>query len=200
MVMNMSENEQMEGTTCVGVVGEDGVAVATDKQVSGVVQSRGKKVYQIHPQLAVATSGLVSDCQIIAERARKNINMYRFERGRQMTAENAVKSFTDLARFPSYVIPLLAGYDEGESYLARYDMTGSRVEDDEFLAIGSGSQIAIGSIEENYEPDMSVRQARDVAVGAIESTAEHGIYTGEAIDVAVIDQDGVNIELKVVEL
>lgn len=195
----MTENSK--STTLVGVVAQNGVVMATDKQVTkGTTKTKIRKLEQIHPEAVISTAGSVSAAQRLTEEAEKQIERYKFERGRQMSLENAFKKVSKLTRYPSRVAPIFAGYDGDKKYLSEYGAFGSRIEHNDFVSVGSGSKMAIGSLESEYEDDISLEEAEGIAINALENAAEHGIFTGEGIDIARIDEDGVHIERNVEDI
>lgn len=194
--------EENKSTTLVGVVAQNGVVMATDKQVTkiGGTKSKVRKLEQIHPEAVISTAGSASAAQILTEKAKKQIELYKFERGRKMSLENAYKKVSKLTRNPSLVAPIFAGYDGDEKYLSEYSAFGSETQHDDFVSVGSGSKMALGSLESEYEEDLRLEQAEEIAINALANAAEHGIFTGEGIDIARIDEDGVRIDRNVREL
>lgn len=196
-VMTMNK-EPDEGTTLIGIVAEDGVVLATDKQTtSGTIKKKGKKVYEIHPNGVIATSGLSADGQKLADIAERRVSKYRFERGREMTAGRALETVNSIQSDESiflFVLPIFAGYENGNAYLADFDILGSMTQADDFMTAGSGSMIATGVLESEYHDGVSVGEAEEIAVKGIQRTAKNGIFTGVGIDVAVVDESGVEMK------
>lgn len=201
--MNKQNNNQesgFEGTTIVGIVAEDGVVIAGDKQISGHTKKKGRKIFKIHPKCVLGTSGLVSHCQMNAERCQKEIKKYEFRRGRTMSVDDVFDTVTNIAREPLFSSTLFVAYDGETGYLTEYDVMGSYVHSHSFTSVGSGSMIAKGSLEEQYENDLSIGDAKQIAIDSLKTTNQHGIYTGIGIDAATITSEGVNIEQNIEEL
>lgn len=198
---NKKQESSYEGTTIIGIVAENGVVIAGDKQISGHVKKmKGEKIFKIHPKCVLGISGAVSHCQVNAEMCQKEIKKYEFRRGRIMSVDDVFDTVTNIARKPLFSSTLLVAYDGEKGYLTEYDMSGSYIHSHNFTSIGSGSMIAKGSLEEQYENDLTVEDAKQVAINSLKTTNQHGIYTGIGIDIATITSDGVEIEENIQEL
>ncbi|NVM55301.1 MAG: proteasome subunit beta, partial [Candidatus Helarchaeota archaeon] len=62
--------------------------------------------------------------------------------------------------------------------------------EDKFIATGSGSQIAYGTLENNYRDDLTEPEAIKLAFKALRSAIERNPYTGSGIDAVIISRDG----------
>ena len=69
------------------------------------------------------------------------------------------------------------------------DLAGSLIPDD-FLAAGSGAQIAIGVLEADYDKEMNCEEGIDLAKKAIKSAIARDAVSGDGIDVLVFRKDG----------
>lgn len=119
-----------------------------------------------------------------------------------MSVNNMFHHLSDLmdsgGLMPSYfVFPIAAGYENGEAYLGSFDYFGSLVTDIDFVASGSGGQIARGVIESHYEEDMTVQEAKELCLKALRSAANQGAFTGEGLDAGIVTEDGVEIEREI---
>jgi proteasome beta subunit len=54
--------------------------------------------------------------------------------------------------------------------------------------------VATGTIEGNYDPEMSIADARGLAIRAVEAAAERDTGSGNGIVLAEITADGVDID------
>ncbi len=65
---------------------------------------------------------------------------------------------------------------------------------DNYVATGSGMQLAYGVLEDKYEEGMTNKEASTVAAHAIKSASQRDAASGDGIYLAVITEDGVDIE------
>ena len=85
------------------------------------------------------------------------------------------------------VVPLFGGYDErrAEGRLFRYDATGGRWEEEDYMATGSGGRPAKGTLKKRWRPGLS----RDDAGQA--QTAAKGEALKEEMDEILDEIDSV---------
>ena len=78
------------------------------------------------------------------------------------------------------VVPLFAGYDErrGVGRLWAYDVTGSRYEEQEYVATGSGSLHAGTVIKVGFRPDLTRDDAVELACRSLWEAADADSATG----------------------
>ncbi|MFB6128903.1 MAG: proteasome subunit beta, partial [Halorhabdus sp.] len=82
--------------------------------------------------------------------------------------------------------------DEG-SHVYTIDPAGGVMADD-YAVTGSGMQVAYGTIEGEYDSDMSVDDARDLATKAVQAASERDTGSGNGLVIAEVTDEGVEIE------
>jgi len=65
---------------------------------------------------------------------------------------------------------------------------------DKYAAVGSGTEIAIGVIEEGYKEHIKIKEAKDLVTRAIKSAINRDAMSGDGIDFLIITKDGVTEE------
>lgn len=185
-----------KGTTTVGAVGKDGVALASDTRVtmgSLVVHKRGKKVYRIDDHLALTISGVVADAQRTVEILKTNSRIYRLERRAAMPVSVAARLIANLffsyRLFPFVARILIGGVDDTGPHLFSLDPFGS-ITEEKCVATGSGSPIAYGVLEERYREGLSLPEVLPIVVRSVNSAMKRDVASGDSLDVAVIDGTG----------
>ena len=190
-------------TTTIGIKYKDGIIFAADRQVSSenfVASKYGEKIYQVDKSIGVTISGLVSDAVNLVERLKAEFKLYFYEKKKSIPIETASRlaSIIFYGTFrggrPFYAQILIGGLNNGQSSspcpkLYVIDPSGGVIED-KFIATGSGSQVAYGTLENNYTEDMTESDAVKLAFKAIRSAIERNPYTGNGIDAAIISKDG----------
>jgi proteasome beta subunit len=186
------------GTTIVGVTAADAVVLAADRRASLggrlVTNKSVRKVDPIHPTAAVALSGAVGHLDTFVRTMRTEATLYEDRRGEPMTMTALSTLAGNLLRSqPLRVTPILGGVDADGTHLYGIDGAGG-VLDDEYTAGGSGTQLAYGVLERDYDPDATVGEARSVAAEAVETASERDTASGNGLTVATVTADGVEME------
>lgn len=189
------ENRILKGTTTVGIKVRSGVVLAADRRASAgffVANKMVRKVLYITDKIAITTAGSVADLQFIYD-ILKNIYHYNLVtkygpvsiKGLATRLAN-ILSFTKY--FPYLVQILIGGYDEQPS-LYNLDYIGDITEEN-YVATGSGSPVAMGLLEDEYREDMTLDEAADLARRAILSAIKRDSFTGTGVIVTKINNSG----------
>ena len=188
------------GATTVGAVCPDGVILASEKRVSYgylIVSKGGKKVFKITAQIGAACAGLVSDMQVLVREVEAYANLYDLEIARPISVRSAAKLMSNLL-FSRRLAPLITqtivgGIDDEGSSLYVLDVLGSVIPD-KYAVVGSGTEIAMGVLEEGYREDMTIEQTKELVTRAIKSAISRDIMSGDGIDFLIITKDGTTEE------
>lgn len=188
------------GATTVGVTCNDGVILASEKRVSYgylVVSKGGKKVFKITNNIGAACAGLVSDMQILVREVEAYANLFRLDIGRAISTRSAAKLMSNLL-FARRLAPLITqtiigGIDREGPSLYVLDVLGSLIPD-KYAVVGSGTEIAMGVLEEGYRENMTVEEAKKLVSRAIKAAISRDIMSGDGIDLMVITKGGIEEE------
>ncbi len=188
------------GATTIGIVCQDGVILAAEKRVSYgyyIASKGGKKVFKITSQIGAACAGLVSDMQVLARDIEANANLFSMDVGRKISVRAAAKLMSNIL-FNRRMMPLITqtivgGIDDEGPSLWVLDVLGSVLPDD-YAVVGTGTEVAIAVIEDNYRKDMKVAEAKDLAVRAIKTAISRDAMSGDGIDLLIITKEGVTEE------
>ncbi|MEZ3115083.1 archaeal proteasome endopeptidase complex subunit beta [Halobaculum sp. MBLA0147] len=191
------DGEMKTGTTTVGLRAEDGVVLATDMRASlgPMVSSKNvQKVEEIHPTGALTIAGSVSAAQNLIETLKAEVRLYESRRGEDMSMQALSTLTGNLLRTGGFFIvqPILGGVDDDGAHVYSIDAAGGMTEE-EYTVTGSGSQYALGVLEQEYDETLAIDEARDVATRAIQSAMERDVASGNGINIAVVTEDGVEI-------
>lgn len=190
--------ELKTGTTTIGLRTDEGVVMATDMRASlrNMVSSKTvQKVEQIHPTGALTIAGSVSAAQSLIDTLQVESNLFETRRGEDMSMTALSTLTRNLLRSGAFfiVVPVLGGVDEEGAHVYSMDALGGTTEEN-YAVSGSGQQFALGVLEQDYEEDLGLEDARDVAVRGIKTAAERDTATGNGINIATVTDDGVEIE------
>ncbi|KYH40550.1 MAG: putative proteasome endopeptidase complex, beta subunit [Candidatus Bathyarchaeota archaeon B63] len=200
MLEDQASRFYLPGATTVGVVCKDGVILASEKRVSygNLVLSRaGKKVFRITPNIGAACAGLVSDMQILVREVGAYANLFRLQVNRPITVRAVAKLMSNLLfsrrLFPLITQTVVGGVDDDGPSLYVLDVLGSNIPDN-YTAVGSGAEMAMGVLEESYREAMTIEEAKELVKRAIKSAISRDAMSGDGIDLLVITKDGIEEE------
>ncbi|WP_414838261.1 archaeal proteasome endopeptidase complex subunit beta [Candidatus Nanosalina sp. VS9-1] len=187
------------GTTTVGLTTEEGVILAADKRASMgrlTASKFAQKVYKIDDNLGLTIAGSVGDAQKIVRLMRSQLKMKKLE-----TKELSVKGAgTLLANIlhGNKMMPfmnqfILGGVDDGEGVLYDLDPAGGLMKHEKFTATGSGSQMAYGVLEDDFQSNLEHEKGKELAIRAVQSAIERDTASGNGIMVVEITEDGYNV-------
>jgi proteasome beta subunit len=162
-----------------------------------VVSKTGKKVFKITGHIGAACAGLVSDMQVLIREVEAYGNLFNLDVGRAISVRSAAKLMSNLL-FSRRLAPLITqtivgGMDEEGPSLYSLDPLGS-VLPDKYSVVGSGTEIAMGVIEEGYKENLSVEDTKELVIRAMKSAVSRDIMSGDGIDFLTITKDGIREE------
>ena len=188
------------GATTVGVVCADGVILASEKRVTYgnfVMSKGGKKVFRITDCIGAACAGLVGDMQILTREVEAQANLFSMEVGRPISVRAASKLMSNILfnrRYaPLITQTIVGGLDDEGASLYVLDVLGSLLPD-KYAVVGSGTEIAVGVLEEGYKEGLSVEEAKALVTRAIKSAISRDAMSGDGIDFLIITKNGLTEE------
>ncbi|RZC83119.1 hypothetical protein C5167_045904 [Papaver somniferum] len=167
-----------------------------------------EKIMEIDEHIGCAMSGLIADAHTLVEHARVETQNHKFSYGEPMTVESTTQALCDLAlRFgegeeesmlmsfdngycgsqqsrPFGVSLLIAGHDENGPSLYYTDPSGTFWQCNA-KAIGSGSEGADSSLQEQFNKEMTLQEAETVALSILKQVMEEKV-TPNNVDIAKV--------------
>ena len=186
----------MPGATAVGITFQRGVVLASDKRIAYgnfLVSKNIRKTFQITPNVAVACAGLVADMQLLTLQIAALARIRKMELKREIPTNSIAKMISGTMyerRFFPFLTQVIVGGVVDEPTIYTLDPLGS-VLPDEYAAVGTGAEIALGVLDPQFKKDMTEQEAVDLATRAIRSATMRDSFTGDGIDVMIIDSDGI---------
>jgi len=188
------------GATTVGVVYHDGVILASERRVSYgyfVMSKTAKKLFKITDTIGAAFAGLVSDMQILSREAAAYANIYGYEKERPIGVKAAAKMVGSLL-FQNRMMPyitqtIIGGVDEDGPSLYVLDLLGS-VMQDKYATVGSGTEVAIGVLEDEYKQDMNFDEAKELVGKTFKAALARDAGSGNGVDLLIISISGTKEE------
>lgn len=202
LVKSMSQMiPYIPGATTVGIVYRDGVLLASERRVSYgyfVMSKSARKVFKITDTIGAACAGLVSDMQILAKEASAYASIYTYENDRPISVKATAKMVGSLLfqrRLMPYITQtIIGGIDQDGPSLYVLDLLGS-VLPDKYASVGSGTEISIGVLEDEYKDNMSLDEAKDMIRRAIKAALARDAASGGDVDLLIISKEGTKTEI-----
>lgn len=187
----------MPGATTLGLVFSGGVLLASEKRVTYgyfVTSKAGKKVFKIADHIGAACAGLVSDMQILVREIEAYANLFSLDTGRKIPVRSAAKVMSNMLfgrrYFPLITQTIVGGVDEEGASIYVLDVLGS-VLPDKYAAVGTGAEIAVGVLEENYRDDMNLEEAKEMVMRAMKSAISRDSMSGNGVDLLILTKEGI---------
>jgi len=189
------------GATVVGLRFKDGVIIAGERKVTHgtfVVSTRAKKVFLLNGRLAIGFAGVIADAQGVLRILSEELRYYQLSAKQTLSVEGTAKLLSRILYsnrlFPILSEALVGGIDGEQPKLVVLDPLGSTISDD-FAAVGTGAEIAIGVLEEGYSEDMSIEGARSLLLKSLRASAKRDVLSGSTVDLAIVTKSGAREEV-----
>jgi proteasome beta subunit len=191
----MAFAEFMPGASVVGISYNDGVILAADKRISFgnfVVNKNIKKTFTVTDHVGAACAGMVADMQVLVRQVEALAKIRRLETRREV-APNSIAKLMSVIMFERRYFPLLTqvivgGINERPE-IYTLDPLGSVLPDD-YAAVGTGAEGALGIMDAEFKPNMSEEKVRELASRAIRSAVQRDAASGDGIDILFITKSG----------
>ncbi|MGY0288224.1 MAG: proteasome subunit beta [Candidatus Methanodesulfokora washburnensis] len=189
--------KMLKGTTTVGIKCLDGVVIASDRRASSetfIASKNARKTIKISNRAVATISGLVADGQYLTTILSAISSLYELDQEREMPISSIAKYLALMLRsYRPYILIahlIVGGVDRSGPHLFNVDFYGTLTEEN-YIATGSGSPVAISVIEEGYSTEISVEKGKILALNAMLSALSRDSATGDGIDLTVVDERGV---------
>ncbi len=185
----------MPGATAVGITFDDGVVFASEKRIAFgnfLVSKTTKKTFPITPKVGAACAGLVADMQILSLQISALAKIRKMELKRDVPPNTVAKMMSNMMyerRYFPLLTQVIVGGVVDKPIMYTLDPLGS-VLPDEYAAVGTGAEMALGVLDPQFKKGMSKDEAVDLAKRAVRSAALRDSASGDGLDVLVITNDG----------
>ena len=185
----------MPGATAVGVTFDDGVVFASEKRIAYgnfLVSKSTKKTFPITPKVGATCAGLVADMQILSLQISALAKIRKMELKRDVPPNTVAKMMSNMMyerRFFPLLTQVIVGGLVDKPTIYTLDPLGS-VLPDEYAAVGTGAEMALGVLDPQYKKDLTEAQAVDLAVKSVRAASMRDLASGDNIDVLVMNKDG----------
>lgn len=191
LVMSM----YMPGATAVGITFDGGVVFASEKRIAFgnfLVSKSTKKTFPITPKVGATCAGLVADMQILTLQISALAKIRKMEIKRDVPPNTVAKMMSNMMyerRYFPLLTQVIVGGVVDKPIMYTLDPLGS-VLPDEYAAVGTGAEMALGVLDPQFKANMIKDEAIDLAKRAVRSAALRDSASGDGLDVLVITKDG----------
>ena len=186
----------MPGATAVGITYNGGLVLASERRIAYgnfVVSKTTKKTFVITPHVGAACAGLVADMQILSLQVSALAKIRKMEIKRDVPPNTVAKMMSNMMyerRFFPLLTQVIVGGLVGSPVIFTLDPLGSILPDD-YAAVGTGAEMALGILDQQYKKELNEAEATDLAVKSIRAAIMRDSASGDNIDVLVIDKNGI---------
>ena len=147
--------------------------------------------------MGAACAGMVADMQVLVRQVEALAKIRKLETRRNV-APNSVAKLMSVIMFERRYFPLLTqvivGGIDSKPEIYTLDPLGSVLPDD-YAAVGTGAEMALGIMDAEFKPNMTEEKARELAVRAIRSAIQRDAASGDGIDVLFVTKGGPREEM-----
>jgi len=185
----------MPGATAVGITYNEGVVFASERRIAYgnfVVSKTTKKTFVITQYVGAACAGLVADMQILSLQVAALAKIRRMEIKREVPPNTIAKMMSNMMyerRFFPLLTQVIVGGLVDKPTIYTLDPLGSVLPDD-YAAVGTGAEMALGVLDPQYKNDLTETQAVELAVKSVRAASMRDSASGDNIDVLVINKNG----------
>ena len=186
------------GSTAIAILTQEGIVLAVERRTQSplMIPSSMDKIMEIDSHVACAVSGLTADAQSMVEHGRVQAQNHFFTYNESMLVRSLTQSLCALsANFgtddedsmsrPFGVALLVAGHDVDNGYqLYHTDPSGTWTAY-KAKAIGSGSEGAQTTLQEEYKDDMTLKEAENLALSTLKAVMEEKVNAAN-VDMASV--------------
>ena len=185
----------MPGATAVGITFDAGVVFASEKRIAYgnfLVSKSTKKTFPITPKVGATCAGLVADMQLLSLQISALAKIRKMDLKRDVPPNTIAKMMSNMMyerRFFPLLTQVIVGGLVDSPVIFTLDPLGSVLPDD-YAAVGTGAEMALGILDQQYKKELNEAEATDLAVKSIRAAIMRDSASGDNIDVLVIDKNG----------
>lgn len=185
----------MPGATAVGITFDEGVVFASERRIAYgnfLVSKSTKKTFPLTPNVGAACAGLVADMQLLSLQIKALTKIRKMEIKRDVPPNTVAKMMSNLMyerRFFPLLTQVIVGGLVDKPAIYTLDPLGS-VLPDEYAAVGTGAEMALGVLDQSYKEKMTEKEAVDLAIKSVRSATMRDSFSGDGIDILVINKQG----------
>lgn len=185
------------GTTTVGIIAKEVVVLAADMRASlGHIayDEENDKLSEITNHIAVTNAGSVGDTMTIVRYLKNHAKLYALERENPITTKGLVTLLSNILsgnRYYPFEVQFVIGGVQPKPELFEVTPMGAMLERKKYAVSGSGTEMALSTLDLNYKDEMEENEAVELAIQAISQGKKRDIFSGgKSVSVLVINHNG----------
>jgi proteasome beta subunit len=192
----LSFDAYIPGATAVGITYKDGVIMAAERRITlanYVLSKSGKKVFVVTDSVGAVCAGMISDMQNLVREVGVYTKLKELEVKRTLRPGAVAKLMSVLMferRYSPFITQVILGGIDEKPKVYVLDPLGSVITDD-YAAVGTGAEMAVGVIEAGYTPSMSAKDAKELLLSSMRAAIARDSMSGNGIDILTIDKSGI---------
>jgi proteasome beta subunit len=158
-----------------------------------VLSKSGKKVFVVTDNVGAVCAGMISDMQNLVREVGVYTKLKELEVKRTLRPGAVAKLMSVLMferRFSPFIAQVILGGIDDKPKVYVLDPLGSLITDD-YAAVGTGAEMAVGVIEAGYTPSMSSKDAKELLLSAMRAAIARDSMSGNGIDILTVDKSGI---------
>ena len=185
----------MPGATAVGITFDGGVVFASEKRIAFgnfLVSKSTKKTFPITSKVGATCAGLVADMQILTLQISALAKIRQMEIKRDVPPNTIAKMMSNMMyerRYFPLLTQVIVGGVVDKPIMYTLDPLGS-VLPDEYAAVGTGAEMALGILDPQFKANMTKDAAVDLAKLAVHTAILRDSASGDGLDILLITKDG----------
>lgn len=185
----------MPGATAVGITFDGGVVFASEKRIAFgnfLVSKSTKKTFPITSKVGATCAGLVADMQILTLQISALAKIRKMEIKRDVPPNTIAKMMSNMMyerRYFPLLTQVIVGGVVDKPIMYTLDPLGS-VLPDEYAAVGTGAEMALGILDPQFKANMTKDAAVDLAKLAVHTAILRDSASGDGLDILLITKDG----------
>jgi proteasome beta subunit len=174
---------------------DEGVVLVSEKRIAFgnfLVSKSSKKTFPITPKVGATFAGLVADMQILALQLAALAKIRKMELKRDVPPNTVAKMMSNMMyerRFFPFLTQVIVGGVVEKPIMYTLDPLGS-VLPDEYAAVGTGAEMALGVLDPQFKPNMTKDDAVSLAKRAVKAASLRDSASGDGLDILVITKSG----------
>lgn len=180
----------------MGITYKDGVVLGAERRITlanYVLSKSGKKTFKVTDNTGAVCAGMIADMQNLVRQVGVYTKLKELEVKRTLRP-GAVAKLTSVImfeqRFAPFITQVILGGIDAKPKVWVLDPLGSLI-GDEYASVGTGSEMAIGVLEEGFSPSMSAKDARELLLSSMKAAIARDSMSGNGIDMLTIDKSGI---------
>jgi len=192
----LSFDAYIPGATAVGITYKDGVILGAERRITlanYVLSKTGRKVFRVTDSTGAVCAGMIADMQNLVRQVGVYTKLKELEVKRTLRPGAVAKLMSVIMfeqRYAPYITQVILGGIDVKPKVWVLDPLGSVIAD-EYAAVGTGAEMAVGVIEGGFAPALSAKDAKELLLTSIRAAIARDSMSGNGIDILTIDKTGI---------